>query len=80
MTASKPLSILVVEPLASPSHHVWTMVLVKGLLRKGHHVHVVSILESKVDNKLAQNLTYDVSRYYEIRKRSESIISNLYYN
>ncbi|XP_024878378.1 uncharacterized protein LOC112458802 isoform X1 [Temnothorax curvispinosus] len=54
--ASKPLSILVVEP----SHHVWTEHLVKGLLRKGHHVHAVSILEIKVKGKLAQNLTYAV--------------------
>ncbi|XP_024872282.1 UDP-glucuronosyltransferase 1-9-like [Temnothorax curvispinosus] len=58
--ASKPLSILVVETVPSPSHHVWTEHLVKGLLRKGHHVHAVSILETKVKGKLAQNLTYAV--------------------
>ncbi|XP_024873055.1 UDP-glucuronosyltransferase 1-9-like [Temnothorax curvispinosus] len=58
--ASKPLSILVVEPVPSPSHHVWTEHLVKGLLRKGHHVHAVSILETKIKGKLAQNLTYAV--------------------
>jgi len=61
-TASKPLSILFLEPIPSISHHVWAMNLIKGLLRKGHHVHVVSIQETKVDAKLAQNLTYAVSR------------------
>ncbi|XP_071567391.1 UDP-glycosyltransferase UGT5-like isoform X2 [Temnothorax nylanderi] len=50
----------VVETVPSPSHHVWTEHLVKGLLRKGHHVHAVSILETKVKGKLAQNLTYAV--------------------
>ncbi|XP_024890500.1 UDP-glucuronosyltransferase 2B17-like [Temnothorax curvispinosus] len=59
-TASKPLSILVIQHIPSPSHHVWTEHLVKGLLRKGHHVHAVSIHETKVKGKLAQNLTYAV--------------------
>lgn len=61
---SKPLSILVIENIPSPSHHVWTVNLVEELLRKGHHVHVVSIKETKVKSKLSQNLTYAVSRYY----------------
>ncbi|XP_018371848.1 PREDICTED: UDP-glucuronosyltransferase 2B17-like [Trachymyrmex cornetzi] len=60
VTTSKPLSILLIEPLPSPSHHVWTTNLIKGLLRKGHHVHVVSTHETKIKDKLAQNLTYDV--------------------
>ncbi|XP_077272157.1 UDP-glycosyltransferase UGT5-like isoform X2 [Temnothorax americanus] len=60
VTESKPLSILLIETLPSTSHHVWTEHLVKGLLRKGHHVHVVSIHETKVKGKLAQNLTYAV--------------------
>ncbi|XP_024891748.1 uncharacterized protein LOC112467385 isoform X2 [Temnothorax curvispinosus] len=60
VTASKPLSILLIENLPSPSHHIWTEHLVKGLLRKGHHVHAVSIRETKVKGKLAQNLTYAV--------------------
>ncbi|XP_071578946.1 UDP-glycosyltransferase UGT5-like [Temnothorax nylanderi] len=58
--ASKPLSILVIEPIQSTSHHIWTEHLVKGLLRKGHHVHSISIHETKVKGKLAQNLTYAV--------------------
>jgi len=65
VTASKPLSILFLEPIPSTSH-VWAMNLIKELLRKGHHVHVVSVQETKVDAKLAQNLTYAVSRHYEI--------------
>ncbi|XP_071579798.1 UDP-glycosyltransferase UGT5-like [Temnothorax nylanderi] len=60
VTASKPLSILVIQHIPSPSHHVWTEHLVKGLLRKGHHVHAVSTHETKVKGKLAQNLTYAV--------------------
>ncbi|XP_036141129.1 UDP-glycosyltransferase UGT5-like [Monomorium pharaonis] len=60
VTASKPLSILLIEPVASPSHHVWTMALIKELLRKGHHVHAASIYKPKVEGKLAQNLTYTV--------------------
>ncbi|XP_024888219.1 UDP-glucuronosyltransferase 1-7C-like isoform X1 [Temnothorax curvispinosus] len=60
VTASKPLSILVIQNLPLPSHHVWTEYLVKGLLRKGHHVHAVSTHETKVKGKLAQNLTYAV--------------------
>ncbi|KAG5332781.1 UDB17 glucuronosyltransferase, partial [Acromyrmex heyeri] len=60
VTTSKPLSILLIEPLPSPSHHIWTTNLIKGLLRKGHHVHVVSTHETKIKDKLAQNLTYDV--------------------
>jgi len=60
--ASKPLSILLVEPLMSTSHHLWAMTLVKALLRKGHHVHVVSINEAKIEGQLAQNLTYAVSK------------------
>ncbi|XP_071579800.1 UDP-glucosyltransferase 2-like isoform X1 [Temnothorax nylanderi] len=60
VTASKPLSILVIQYIPLPSHHVWTEYLVKGLLRKGHHVHAVSTHETKVKGKLAQNLTYAV--------------------
>jgi len=36
---------------------------IRGLLRKGHYVHVVSTHETKINDKLAQNLTYDVSKY-----------------
>ncbi|XP_011699201.1 PREDICTED: UDP-glucuronosyltransferase 1-7-like isoform X2 [Wasmannia auropunctata] len=60
VTASKPLSILVIQPVPITSHHIWVMNLIKELLRKGHHVHVVSIHETEVENKLAQNLTYTV--------------------
>jgi glucuronosyltransferase len=60
VTGSKPLSILLIESLPTTSHHIWTVNLVKGLLRKGHHVHAVSIHETKVKGKLAQNLTYAV--------------------
>ncbi|XP_024893944.1 uncharacterized protein LOC112468818 [Temnothorax curvispinosus] len=60
VTASKPMSILVIATLPSPSHHVWTEHLVKGLLRKGHHVHVASIQETKIKGILGQNLTYAV--------------------
>lgn len=60
-TVSNSLSILVIEALPSPSHHLWTTNLVKGLLRKGHHVHAVSIYETKVKDTLGQNLTYAVS-------------------
>jgi len=67
LVTAKPLSILLIEPLLSKSHHVWTVNLIKGLLRKGHHVHVVSIQETKVDAKLAQNLTFAVSRRYKTR-------------
>ncbi|XP_032676826.1 UDP-glucuronosyltransferase 2B31-like isoform X2 [Odontomachus brunneus] len=52
-----PLSILMVQPLASTSHHVWTMPLLRDLLRKGHHVHIISIHEADVEDKLVQNLT-----------------------
>ncbi|XP_024870091.1 UDP-glucuronosyltransferase 2B2-like isoform X2 [Temnothorax curvispinosus] len=62
VTASKLLSILVIEPIQSTSHHVWTEHLVKGLLRRGHYVHSISIHETKVKGKLAQNLTYAVSK------------------
>ncbi|XP_018049434.1 PREDICTED: UDP-glucuronosyltransferase 2B17-like isoform X2 [Atta colombica] len=41
VTTSKPLSILLIAPVPSHSHHVWMTNLMKGLLRKGHHVHVV---------------------------------------
>ncbi|XP_077268479.1 UDP-glycosyltransferase UGT5-like isoform X1 [Temnothorax americanus] len=60
VTASKPMSILVIETIPSTSHHVWTEHLVKGLLRKGHHVHIVSIHETKIKGILGQNLTYAV--------------------
>ncbi|XP_039314135.1 UDP-glycosyltransferase UGT5-like [Solenopsis invicta] len=69
-TASKPLSILLIEPVLSPSHHVWTMHLIKGLLRKGHHVHAVSIHKPMVEGKLAQNLTYDA--FDEVMKSYEA--------
>ncbi|XP_071652394.1 UDP-glycosyltransferase UGT5-like isoform X4 [Temnothorax longispinosus] len=62
VTASKPLSILVIQNIPLPSHHVWTEYLVKGLLRKGHHVHAVSTHETKVKGKLAQNLTYAAAK------------------
>ncbi|XP_039314136.1 uncharacterized protein LOC113003822 [Solenopsis invicta] len=72
VTASKPLSILVIEPVVSTSHHIWTVNLIKGLLHKGHHVHAVSVQETKVDDKLAQNLTYavfdDVIKTYQKSK------------
>ncbi|XP_072759513.1 UDP-glucosyltransferase 2-like [Anoplolepis gracilipes] len=59
-TISNSLSILLIEGVPSISHHVWTMNLVKGLLLKGHHVHVVSIRETNIKGKLGQNLTYAV--------------------
>ncbi|XP_077275965.1 UDP-glycosyltransferase UGT5-like isoform X2 [Temnothorax americanus] len=62
VTASKPLSVLLIQALPSISHHIWTEHLVKGLLREGHHVHTVSILETKVESKLAENLTYAVAK------------------
>jgi len=65
VTTSKALSILLLEPIPSTSHHVWAENLIKGLLRKGHHVHITSIHETKIEGKLAQNLTYAVSRCYE---------------
>ncbi|TGZ51158.1 UDP-glucuronosyltransferase 2B17 [Temnothorax longispinosus] len=60
MTSSKPLSILLLQSLPSTSHHIWATNLVKGLLREGHQVHAVSTLKTKVEGKLAQNLTYAV--------------------
>ncbi|XP_070155000.1 UDP-glucosyltransferase 2-like isoform X1 [Polyergus mexicanus] len=60
VTVSNSLSILLIEALPSPSHHLWTMNLAKGLLRQGHHVHAVSIQETKIKGKLGQNLTYAV--------------------
>ncbi|XP_071573103.1 UDP-glycosyltransferase UGT5-like [Temnothorax nylanderi] len=60
VTASKPLSVLLIQALPSISHHIWTEHLVKGMLREGHHVHTVSILETKVESKLAENLTYAI--------------------
>ncbi|XP_014475245.1 PREDICTED: UDP-glucuronosyltransferase 2B19-like [Dinoponera quadriceps] len=56
-TASKPLSILIVQPLKSTSHHLWVVPLLKGLLHKGHHVHIVSIHDVKIEDELGQNLT-----------------------
>ncbi|XP_011858394.1 PREDICTED: UDP-glucuronosyltransferase 2B1-like [Vollenhovia emeryi] len=49
-----------IKSVPAASHHMWTEHLVKGLLRKGHHVHTVSVLETKVEGKLAENLTYDI--------------------
>ncbi|KAG5317482.1 UD110 glucuronosyltransferase, partial [Pseudoatta argentina] len=60
VTTSKPLSILLLDPVSSLSHHVWTTNLIKGLLCKGHHVHVISTHEIKIKDKLAQNLTITV--------------------
>ncbi|XP_011054198.1 PREDICTED: UDP-glucuronosyltransferase 2B31-like [Acromyrmex echinatior] len=69
VTTSKALSILLLEPIPSTSHHVWAENLIKGLLREGHHVHITSIHETKIEGKLAQNLTYaifdDVMKTYE---------------
>ncbi|KYM82014.1 UDP-glucuronosyltransferase 2B17 [Atta colombica] len=65
VTTSKPLSILLIDPVPSLSYHVWTTNLMKGLLRKGHHVHVVSTHEIKIKDKLAQNLTYDGSNVFD---------------
>ncbi|KAG5338450.1 UD2C1 glucuronosyltransferase, partial [Acromyrmex heyeri] len=72
VTTSKPLSILFIQPLPSPSHHVWTTNLIKGLLRKGHHVHIISTHETKVKGKLAQNLTYEVfDDFMKVMEESE---------
>lgn len=35
-------NILVVFPIPCPSHHIFTTVLVKALVKKGHHVTMVS--------------------------------------
>ncbi|KAG5317480.1 UD2C1 glucuronosyltransferase, partial [Pseudoatta argentina] len=72
VTTSKPLSILFIQPLPSPSHHVWTTNWIKGLLRKGHHVHIISTHETKVKGKLAQNLTYEVfDDFMKVMEESE---------
>ncbi|TGZ54207.1 UDP-glucuronosyltransferase 1-9 [Temnothorax longispinosus] len=62
VTASKPMSILVIATLPSPSHHVWTEHLVKGLLRKGHHVFdgVMETIEQSEDYNLAEWEQYSV--------------------
>lgn len=70
-TVSNSLSILVIGALPSPSHHLWTTNLVKGLLRKSHHVHAVSIYETKVKGTLGQNLTYAVSICYKLKLYSK---------
>ncbi|RLU25699.1 hypothetical protein DMN91_001856 [Ooceraea biroi] len=54
------LSILLVQSITTISHHVWTIPLIKGLLQKGHRVHVVSICETNIKDDLAENLTYAV--------------------
>ncbi|XP_070154423.1 UDP-glucosyltransferase 2-like [Polyergus mexicanus] len=59
-TMSNSLSILLIQPVSSTSHHVWTISLLKGLLHNGHHVHIVSIHEPNIKGKLAQNMTYAV--------------------
>ncbi|XP_072759092.1 UDP-glycosyltransferase UGT5-like [Anoplolepis gracilipes] len=59
-TMSSSLKILLLQPVASTSHHIWTMNLLKGLLHKGHQVHMVDILEPTIKGKLAQNMTYTV--------------------
>lgn len=66
-TSSKPLSILLIQSLPT-SHHIWAVNLVKGLLRKGHHVHVVSTFETKIEGKLSENLTYAVSKLLQDSK------------
>lgn len=64
-TTINSLSILIVEPLTSTSHHIWVMTLVKELLHRGHHVHLASIHKGDIeDTKLAQNLTSLVSKIY----------------
>lgn len=65
VTMSNSLSILLLEPILSTSHHIWTVNLLKGLLSKGHHVHVISIHEPDIKNKLAQNMTHAVSICYK---------------
>ncbi|EZA48737.1 hypothetical protein DMN91_001862 [Ooceraea biroi] len=70
------LSILLVQPLTSTSHHIWTMTLVKGLLQKNHRVHVVSIHEANVNDDLARNLTYTV--FEDVMKEvHETDVNNL---
>ncbi|GAB1860215.1 UDP-glucuronosyltransferase 1-9-like isoform X1 [Camponotus japonicus] len=60
VTISNSLSILLLEPILSTSHHIWALNLLKGLLGKGHHVHIVSIHEPDIKGKLAQNMTYAI--------------------
>ena len=62
VTTSKPLSILLLEPIPLTSHHIWAVKLIKELLRKGHHVHVVSIHKVKIEGKFTQNLIYAVTQ------------------
>ncbi|GAB1860212.1 UDP-glucuronosyltransferase 1-9-like isoform X1 [Camponotus japonicus] len=59
-TVSNSLSILLLQLIPTTSHHVWTVNLLKGLLSKGHHVHIVSIHEPNIKGKLAQNMTYAI--------------------
>lgn len=61
-TKLSALSILLVEPVISTSHHIWVSSLVKELLRRGHHVHFTSIHTLKVDDSLAQNYTHKVCK------------------
>ncbi|XP_070530389.1 UDP-glycosyltransferase UGT5-like isoform X2 [Cardiocondyla obscurior] len=60
VTASKPLSVLLLQNIPAVSHHIWAEHLAKELLRKGHHVHAVSIQEINIKGKLAENLTYSI--------------------
>lgn len=62
LVIAKPLSILVLQTHPLTSHHIYMEHLVKGLLHKGHHVHVVSAFETKIKGKLSENLTYVVSK------------------
>lgn len=53
------LSILLLQSILSNSHYI--CVLLKELLSKGHHEYIVSIHESDIKDKLAQNMAYAVS-------------------
>ncbi|GJQ80787.1 hypothetical protein Trydic_g9378 [Trypoxylus dichotomus] len=45
------VNILYVDPVASPSHHIWNEVLVSGLLEKGHNVTLIGHYDIRINSE-----------------------------
>lgn len=41
-------NILYIDPVVSPSHHIWNEVLVAGLLKNGHNITLISHYAGKI--------------------------------
>lgn len=69
-------NILFIFPIPCPSHHIFTSVLVKALIKKGHHITMVS--PYRMEEKIQNYTEVIVDGMVEYKESKYSILINFF--